>query len=57
MFWVLLLYSIMIYFRNPIAPSASFRDLKLENVLIDKDGYCIIVDLGFGKVIYIVPTC
>jgi len=26
-----------------------YRDLKGENVLIDKDGYCVIVDLGFAK--------
>ena len=25
-----------------------FRDLKPENILIDKDGYPIIVDFGFG---------
>lgn len=29
----------------------AYRDLKLENVLIDSDGYCIIVDLGFAKII------
>jgi serine/threonine protein kinase len=24
-------------------------DLKAENVLIDKDGYCILIDLGYAK--------
>ena len=28
-----------------------FRDLKGENVLLDSDGYCVIIDLGFAKVV------
>lgn len=31
--------------------SIAYRDLKLENVLIDELGYCRIVDLGFAKVV------
>mmetsp|Transcript_16181 Transcript_16181/g.21455 ORF Transcript_16181/g.21455 Transcript_16181/m.21455 type:complete len:947 (+) Transcript_16181:116-2956(+) len=28
-----------------------FRDLKPENILIDRDGYCILIDLGFAKLV------
>jgi serine/threonine protein kinase len=28
-----------------------YRDMKPENALIDNDGYCIMIDLGFAKVV------
>jgi serine/threonine protein kinase len=29
----------------------SYRDLKPENILIDGQGYCVLVDLGFAKIV------
>lgn len=29
----------------------AYRDLKPENILIDSKGYCVLVDLGFAKVV------
>mmetsp|Transcript_16430 Transcript_16430/g.20519 ORF Transcript_16430/g.20519 Transcript_16430/m.20519 type:complete len:739 (+) Transcript_16430:257-2473(+) len=28
-----------------------YRDLKPENILIDRQGYCVLVDLGFAKIV------
>jgi cAMP-dependent protein kinase regulator len=28
-----------------------YRDLKPENILIDQKGYCVLVDLGFAKIV------
>eukprot|EP00586_Coscinodiscus_wailesii_P003296 CAMPEP_0172480324 /NCGR_PEP_ID=MMETSP1066-20121228/5414_1 /TAXON_ID=671091 /ORGANISM="Coscinodiscus wailesii, Strain CCMP2513" /LENGTH=798 /DNA_ID=CAMNT_0013241529 /DNA_START=68 /DNA_END=2464 /DNA_ORIENTATION=+ len=28
-----------------------FRDLKPENILVDQNGYCILIDFGFAKVV------
>ena len=29
----------------------AYRDLKPENILVDSSGYCVLVDLGFAKVV------
>ena len=31
--------------------SICYRDLKPENILIDQRGYCVLVDLGFAKIV------
>jgi protein kinase A len=31
--------------------SICYRDLKPENILIDNKGYCVLVDLGFAKIV------
>lgn len=28
-----------------------YRDLKTENILIDAQGYCVVVDMGFAKIV------
>lgn len=33
------------------ARSICYRDLKTENVLIDAEGYCVVVDMGFAKIV------
>jgi serine/threonine protein kinase len=31
--------------------SMAYRDLKPENTLVDTDGYCKMIDMGFAKII------
>jgi CRP-like cAMP-binding protein/tRNA A-37 threonylcarbamoyl transferase component Bud32 len=31
--------------------SICYRDLKPENILVDQRGYCVLVDLGFAKIV------
>lgn len=28
-----------------------YRDLKPENIMLDSKGYCVIVDMGFAKIV------
>jgi cAMP-dependent protein kinase regulator len=41
----------LIFHRVSLPEPKAYRDLKLENILMDAQGYCTIIDLGFAKVI------
>jgi protein kinase A len=28
-----------------------YRDLKPENILVDEKGYCVVIDMGFAKLV------
>ncbi|CAB9520636.1 Protein kinase 4 (Fragment) [Seminavis robusta] len=47
-FYAACIHSALAHFH---ARLIAYRDLKPENVMLDKDGYCVLVDLGFAKVI------
>ena len=47
-FYVACVLEALVHFHQR---DVAYRDLKLENILIDDRGYCQIVDLGFAKVV------